>query len=88
MSAEFFLRIIFMFILAIAGGFWGYDLSKYNPAEVYPLHDRDWPGRRAGRLDPDALLHHPPRTGFALAVRADRSRDALCRAGRAWWSAC
>ncbi len=34
MSTEFFLRIIFMLILAIAGGFWGYDLSKYNPAEV------------------------------------------------------
>jgi uncharacterized protein YacL len=34
MSSEFFLRIIFMFIFAIAGGFWGYDLSKFNPPEV------------------------------------------------------
>jgi uncharacterized protein YacL len=34
MSTEFFLRIIFMFILAIAGGFWGYDLSVLNPGEV------------------------------------------------------
>jgi uncharacterized protein YacL len=34
MSTEFILRIIFMFILAIAGGYWGYDLSKYNPTEV------------------------------------------------------
>ena len=35
MSSEFFLRIIFMFILAIVGGFWGYDLSKFNPPEVF-----------------------------------------------------
>ena len=34
MSAEFFLRIIFMIILGIAGGFWGYDLSKLNPPEI------------------------------------------------------
>src|SRR5512146_2933768 len=31
MSAEFFLRIIFMIILGIAGGFWGFDLAKLNP---------------------------------------------------------
>jgi uncharacterized protein YacL len=35
MSVEFFLRIIFMFIFAIAGGFWGHDLAKYYPAEVF-----------------------------------------------------
>ncbi len=35
MSAEFFLRIIFMVILGIAGGIWGYDLAKFNPAEVF-----------------------------------------------------
>ena len=35
MSAEFFLRIIFMVILGIAGGIWGYDLAKSNPAEVF-----------------------------------------------------
>jgi uncharacterized protein YacL len=34
MSTEFILRIIFMFIFAIAGGYWGYELSKYNPSEV------------------------------------------------------
>ncbi|HEX2697098.1 MAG TPA: PIN domain-containing protein, partial [Anaerolineales bacterium] len=34
MSAEFILRILFMIILAIAGGYWGYDLAKYNPEEV------------------------------------------------------
>jgi len=34
MSTEFFLRIVFMLILAVAGGFWGHDLSKYNPPEV------------------------------------------------------
>src|SRR5512141_527719 len=34
MSVEFFLRIIFMIILGIAGGFWGYDLSKFNPPEI------------------------------------------------------
>ena len=28
MSVEFFLRIIFMIILGIAGGFWGHDLAK------------------------------------------------------------
>lgn len=34
MSSEFFLRILFMFLFAIAGGFWGFDLAKYNPEEV------------------------------------------------------
>ncbi len=34
MSTEFFLRIIFMIVLAIAGGYWGYDLSKLNPSET------------------------------------------------------
>ena len=34
MSAEFFLRIIFMVILGIAGGIWGHDLGQFNPAEV------------------------------------------------------
>lgn len=34
MSAEFFLRIIFMIIFAIAGGIWGHDLAKFNPPEV------------------------------------------------------
>jgi uncharacterized protein YacL len=34
MSTEFFLRIVFMLILAVAGGYWGHDLSKYNPPEV------------------------------------------------------
>ncbi len=34
MTAEFFLRIIFMIVLGIAGGIWGYDLAKLNPAEV------------------------------------------------------
>jgi len=35
MSAEFFLRIIFMILLGIAGGIWGHDLAKYNPTEVF-----------------------------------------------------
>ena len=35
MSAEFFLRIIFMVILGIFGGIWGYDLAKLNPGEVF-----------------------------------------------------
>src|SRR5512140_2574806 len=34
MSAEIFLRIIFMIILGTAGGFWGHDLARFNPAEV------------------------------------------------------
>src|SRR5512138_2773044 len=34
MSAEFFLRIIFMIILGIAGGFWGFDLARLNPPET------------------------------------------------------
>jgi uncharacterized protein YacL len=34
MSVEFFLRIIFMIILAIAGGIWGYDISKNLPTNV------------------------------------------------------
>jgi uncharacterized protein YacL len=36
MSAEFFLRIIFMLVLGIAGGIWGYDLARTsNPAEIF-----------------------------------------------------
>src|SRR5512136_875458 len=35
MSVEFFLRIIFMFLFAAAGGIWGHDLARYIPAEVY-----------------------------------------------------
>ncbi len=34
MSVEFILRIIFMIILSIAGGYWGYELSQYNPSET------------------------------------------------------
>jgi uncharacterized protein YacL len=34
MSTEFFLRIIFMILLGIAGGFWGHDLARFNPGEV------------------------------------------------------
>ena len=34
MSAEFFLRIIFMIVLGIAGGTWGYHLSSLNPGET------------------------------------------------------
>jgi uncharacterized protein YacL len=34
MSAEFFLRIIFMIIFAIAGGIWGHDLARFNPGEI------------------------------------------------------
>ena len=35
MSTEFFLRIIFMFLLGIAGGIWGHELASYNPTEVF-----------------------------------------------------
>ncbi len=35
MSAEFFLRIIFMVVLGVAGGIWGYQLAKFNPTEVF-----------------------------------------------------
>lgn len=35
MSVEFILRIIFMIIFAIAGGIWGHELAKFNPAEVF-----------------------------------------------------
>ena len=31
MSFEFILRIVGMFVLAIAGGYWGFDISKSNP---------------------------------------------------------
>jgi uncharacterized protein YacL len=34
MSVEFFLRIFFMIIFGIAGGYWGYDLSQFNPPET------------------------------------------------------
>jgi len=35
MSSEFFLRIIFMIIFAVAGGIFGYDLAKFNPVQVF-----------------------------------------------------
>ncbi|GAB4541964.1 MAG: PIN/TRAM domain-containing protein [Anaerolineales bacterium] len=34
MSFEFILRVIGMFVLAIAGGYWGFDLSRYAPNDV------------------------------------------------------
>ncbi len=34
MSAEFFLRIVFMIVFGIAGGIWGHNLAQYNPTEV------------------------------------------------------
>ncbi len=35
MSAEFFLRIVFMIVLGIAGGTWGYHLASLNPGETF-----------------------------------------------------
>ena len=32
MSFEFILRIVAMFILAIGGGYWGFNFSEANPA--------------------------------------------------------
>lgn len=34
MSFEFILRIISMFVLAIAGSLWGFEISKFNPDEA------------------------------------------------------
>src|SRR5258706_4578652 len=34
MSFEFILRIIGMIVLAVAGGYWGFDLAKLNPTEA------------------------------------------------------
>lgn len=34
MSFEFILRIISMFVLAVAGGLWGFEISKFNPDEA------------------------------------------------------
>ena len=34
MSFEFILRIIGMIVLAVAGGFWGYDLSRFTPEDA------------------------------------------------------
>lgn len=34
MSVEFILRIIGMIILALAGGYWGVQISQFNPAET------------------------------------------------------
>ncbi|MBV5331441.1 hypothetical protein JZU69_03385, partial [bacterium] len=36
MSFEFILRIIGMFVLAIAGGYWGFDIAKLNPQTTDP----------------------------------------------------
>jgi uncharacterized protein YacL len=35
MSFEFILRIVGMIVMAIAGGYWGFGLSRFNPEEVY-----------------------------------------------------
>src|SRR4030067_3295100 len=35
MSLEFILRIIGMLLLGIAGGYWGFELAKYNPSEGF-----------------------------------------------------
>ncbi|MDP1601840.1 MAG: hypothetical protein Q8M03_01075, partial [Legionella sp.] len=35
MSFEFILRIIGMIVLAVAGGYWGFDLSRFTPDDVY-----------------------------------------------------
>jgi uncharacterized protein YacL len=34
MSFEFILRIIGMLVLSVAGGYWGFELSQYNPDEA------------------------------------------------------
>jgi len=34
MSAEFIFRMVGMIVLGIAGGYWGYDLAKFNPTEA------------------------------------------------------
>lgn len=34
MSLEFILRIIGMFVLAMIGGYWGFDLSRYTPDDA------------------------------------------------------
>ena len=34
MSFEFILRIIGMFVLAIAGGYWGFDVSRFNQSDA------------------------------------------------------
>ena len=34
MSFEFILRIIGMLVLGVAGGYWGFDISRFNPADA------------------------------------------------------
>ncbi len=34
MSVEFILRLFFMILLGIAGGYWGYELARFNPPEA------------------------------------------------------
>ena len=34
MSFEFILRIIGMIVLAVAGGYWGFDLSRFSPSDA------------------------------------------------------
>jgi len=34
MSFEFILRIVGMIVIAVAGGYWGYDLRRFNPEEA------------------------------------------------------
>jgi len=34
MSFEFILRIIGMVVLGVAGGYWGFDISRFNPADA------------------------------------------------------
>jgi uncharacterized protein YacL len=34
MSFEFILRIVGMFVLAVIGGYWGFDISRFNPNDA------------------------------------------------------
>ena len=80
MSTEFFLRILFMLILAIAGGIWGYDLSKYNPAEAirYTI-GVGLVGALAGLVLTPYFTTRPARAMRSLFGRI--AADALCRSG-------
>ena len=87
MSVEFFLRILFMVILGIAGGFWGHDLAKLNPPEVvrYTIGIA-LVGALAGLILTPYFTTRPARALRRLLGRI--AAETLFAGLTAWWSAC
>ena len=88
MSTEFFLRVIFMFIFAIAGGIWGYNLADLNNADIirYTL-GLALVGALVGLILTPYFTTRPGAGHCGRCWAGSRPR-ACSRAWPGWWSAC